>query len=71
MTHKDEFRERANEARNQANATKLANVREQLLRSADAWDVMAQREERVAAAREARARDKPAVALEHPLADPA
>lgn len=60
MTHKDEYHERAKDARLQADASNLDNVRDKLLRSAAAWEVMAEREERVAAAREARARDKQA-----------
>lgn len=58
MTLKDDFRGRADDARREAGVCKLANVREQLLRSAAAWEAMAQREERVAAAREERARVK-------------
>lgn len=37
------YRERADEARVDAAATDLANVRERCLRSAAAWDVMAAR----------------------------
>jgi hypothetical protein len=58
---RDEFRVRAEEAREQASQTMLENVRVKLLRSADAWEAMAQREERVAAARAARAVEKTTV----------
>ena len=58
MTLKDDFRTRADDARREAGVCKLTNVRDQLLRSAAAWEAMAQREERVAAAREERARVK-------------
>ncbi|HST36608.1 MAG TPA: hypothetical protein VLK25_08275 [Allosphingosinicella sp.] len=58
------YRERADEARLQADESNLANVRERCLRSAAAWDIMAARisrttrqrvatEERKAAEREA------------------
>lgn len=60
MTNKDQFLSRAEEARLQAELTTLVNVRDKLLRSADAWELMARREERVAAARDARSRDKQA-----------
>jgi hypothetical protein len=62
MTHKDEFRARADQARLEAGESTLDNVRERMLRSAAAWDQMASREERVVAAREARQRDKAAEA---------
>jgi hypothetical protein len=37
------YRERAEEARVEADAANLANVRDRCLRSAEAWDVMAAR----------------------------
>ena len=58
MSLKDDYRARAGEARGQADASSLENVREKLLRSANAWEKMAEREERVAAARQARADEK-------------
>jgi len=40
------YRERAAEARSDAEATQLENVRDRCLRAAAAWDVMADRAER-------------------------
>lgn len=43
----DFYRERAAEARREAEAAKLANVRERCLRSAEAWEVMVMRAARM------------------------
>ncbi|WP_338108131.1 hypothetical protein [Sphingomonas sanguinis] len=57
MTMRDSelFQQRANECRDQAATTDLANVRERCLRSEAAWAAMAQRSLRTEAARDARA----------------
>ena len=45
-THEDFYRDRADEARRAAEASDLANVRERCLRSAAAWQEMADRARR-------------------------
>ena len=60
MTMRDDYHARADEARREARTSTLANVRDKLLRSANAWDQMAQREDRIAAARQARADEQEA-----------
>lgn len=58
MLAKNAYRQRADEARLEAEASTLENVRERCLRAASAWDAMATREEGMAAAREEVARKK-------------
>ena len=62
MTQETFFRDRASEARVDAAATGLPNVRERCLRSAAAWDTMADRERKMAAARALREAEKAAEA---------
>jgi hypothetical protein len=45
-THHDFYLERASEARRDADATPLQNVRDRCLRAAEAWEQMAARVER-------------------------
>ncbi len=45
-THEDFYRTRATEARRDADAAALANVRDRCLRAAAAWEVMADRARR-------------------------
>ena len=59
---RDFFLARASEARRDAAAASLANVRERCLRAAEAWDAMADRAERSERHREADAARKAAVA---------
>ena len=61
-THHEFYLERAAEARRDAQATPLQNVRERCLRAAEAWDAMADRAERSERHREADAARKAAVA---------
>ncbi|HEY0324590.1 MAG TPA: hypothetical protein VGC46_01255 [Allosphingosinicella sp.] len=58
---RDFFLARASEARRDAEAATLANVRERCLRAADAWSVMAERAERSERHREADAARKAAM----------
>lgn len=59
MAHQHEFfRARADEARAEAGAAKLDNVRERALRAAAAWEVMADRELRLQAERQRRDAEK-------------
>ncbi|MCW3848642.1 hypothetical protein OF829_15510 [Sphingomonas sp. LB-2] len=51
MAHHLNYRENAAQARRDADTATLANVRERCLRAEAAWLDMAEREERVAAAR--------------------
>ena len=55
------FQARAAEAREQAGAASLANVRERCLRSAEAWESMALRAERTERARGKNAAGKEAL----------
>lgn len=59
---RDFYITRAAEARRDAAAATLANVRERCLRAADAWDAMADRAERSERHREADAARKAAMA---------
>jgi hypothetical protein len=63
------YRERAEEARAQADESELVNVRERCLRAAAAWDVMAARVSRTARLRAATEAKKAAerIALLHAL----
>lgn len=54
MSQEAVFRSRAEEARADAGATALPQVKERCLRAAEAWETMADREMRVTAAREKR-----------------
>ena len=67
---RDFFLARAAEARRDADAATLANVRERCLRAAEAWDVMADRAERSERHREADAARKAAVLEAAPLPQP-
>ena len=67
---RDFFLARAAEARRDAEAATLSNVRERCLRAADAWDVMADRAERSERHREADAARKAAVLEAGPLPQP-
>ncbi|MFN3725750.1 MAG: hypothetical protein ACK4SZ_05525 [Allosphingosinicella sp.] len=63
---RDFYIARAAEARRDAAAATLANVRERCLRAADAWDAMADRAERSERHREADAARKAAMAANEP-----
>lgn len=56
MTQLEIFRARAGEARAQAGQTDLPNVRERCLRAAEAWEAMADREQKLQSARATRDR---------------
>ena len=58
MTQETFFRDRAVDARRDAEATALPNVRERCLRSAATWETMADREQKMATARAQREADK-------------
>jgi len=58
MNDRDTYLARAAEAREQAEAAKLANVRDRCLRSAEAWNEMAARAERTQRMRETLQADK-------------
>ena len=63
---RDFYIARATEARRDAAAATLANVRERCLRAADAWEAMADRAERSERHREADAARKAAMAANEP-----
>lgn len=65
MRDSELYRQRADDCRNQAAATDLANVRERCLRAEAAWSVMAQRSLRTEAARDARLPTAPGPLVEH------
>lgn len=67
---RDFFLARAAEARRDADAASLANVRDRCLRAADAWDVMAERAERSERHREADAARKAAMVEAEPQPQP-
>lgn len=54
MSQADFYRQQAEKARHDAEATTLGNVRDRCLRAMDAWIEMADRAERVAHEREVR-----------------
>jgi hypothetical protein len=54
MSHADFYRERAKDARIEADRTPLANVRDRCLRSVEAWEKMADRAESIARDRQVR-----------------
>ena len=58
MTQESFFRDRASEARKDADTTELPNVRERCLRSAATWDTMADRERKMTVARARREAEK-------------
>ena len=60
MTQLEVFLTRAGEARHQAGQTELPNVRQRCLRAAEAWEAMADREEKLQSARATRDRAKQA-----------
>ena len=64
MSQQNIYRARADEARDEASQAPLDRVKERALRSAAAWDAMADREERVSVARERREAEKAAIILE-------
>lgn len=64
MSQQNIYRARADEARDEANQAPLDRVKERALRSAAAWDAMADREERVSVARERREAEKAAIITE-------
>ncbi len=61
MAQEDFYLARAVEARAEAAGSKLDNVRERALRSAAAWDAMAERAAEIAQARETREAEKAGV----------
>ena len=65
---RDFFLARAAEARRDADASTLVNVRDRCLRAAEAWEVMADRAERSERHREADAARKAAIAEPSPAA---
>jgi hypothetical protein len=64
MAQEDFYLARAIEARAEAAGSKLDNVRERALRSAAAWDAMAERAAEIAHARETREAEKIGASLE-------
>ena len=62
------YRARAEEARREAGATNLSNVRERCLRAAEAWEAMAARAQRSDTNRARAEAEKAAAAMAEPIA---